>query len=266
LPRYKNGKRKVNMENNFKVLKRGVVLAELGGYADGKFCANNGKDASMVTLGTYIIDNDDSVDYPKNFVFKTGKKNYLAYLKDNILKARESRARIAVSAISINIRDSIDFLTAAQDAGADYASYCVHSTMKMFLDSNTSSALLLKKNWKNLKDSVKFILKEIEIPVIFKIGAFDNPDVFDAIEIMKDAGANLLHINIKSKKKGEGIIFLRKVNKEGLFIIAGSGIKTGEHAENILSAGADAVSIGSAAMRDPIICSTINKFLKQGLT
>jgi len=114
------------MEKEFEDLKRRVVLAELGGYADGKFCACNGKGASMVTLGTYIIDNDDSVDYPKDFVFKTGKKNYFSYLKNNISKARESNAAVAVSAVSIDIRDCVDFLCASQEAGADYASFCAH--------------------------------------------------------------------------------------------------------------------------------------------
>jgi len=252
------------MIKEFKDLYRGVVLAELGGYADGKFCACNGRGASLVTLGTYIIDNGESVDYPKDFVFKTGRKNYFSYLKDNILKARESCAGVAVSAVSIDIADSIDFLAASQDAGADYASFCAHSTMKMFLDTGTSSALLLKKNQSKLKAVIKSVLKEITIPVIFKIGAFDNPDVFDAIKIIKYEGIKLIHINIQNKKKNEGIVFLKKIDKTGLFLIAGGGIKRMEDAENILKSGADAVSIGAASIKDPFLCGRMDEFLKYG--
>jgi len=252
------------MIKEFRDLDRGVVLAELGGYADGKFCACNGKGASMVTLGTYIIDNSDSVDYPKDFVFKTGKKNYFSYLKDNIIKARESCAGIAVSAVSIDIADSIAFLSASQEAGADYASFCAHSTMKMFLDTGTSSALLLKENQPKLKAVIKSVLREITIPVIFKIGAFDNPDVFDAIKIIKDEGIKIIHVNIQNKKKEEGIYFLKKIDKNGIFLIAGGGIKKIEDAQNILKTGADAVSIGAASIKDPLLCGRISGLLKSG--
>src|SRR5680860_235277 len=113
----------------FNDLKKGVVLSELAGYTKGRFCASNGRGASLVMLGTYIIDNNDSVDYPKDFIFKPGPENYYSYLTDNISTAKESGAKVGVSAVSINMEDSLEFLLAAQKAGADFASYCAHSIM-----------------------------------------------------------------------------------------------------------------------------------------
>lgn len=252
------------MENNLKDLQNGVVLAELGGYTNGEFCAIHGKGATLVMLGTYIVDNSDFVDYSKDFVFKSGENNYYSYLKENIVKAKESNAKVGVSVVSTNISDTIDFLLASQKAGADYASFCAHSTMKMFINNDTSSALLLRKNWEKLKKSIRKILREIEIPVIFKIGAFDNPDVFDAIEIIKDEGIPIIHINVKSKNKDlKGMNFLRNINKENIFIIAGGGIKDINSASRMLDTGINAISIGSAAIKNPDICGHIQKLIRQ---
>lgn len=46
-------------KNIYKQLQNGIVLAELGGHSDGKFCAVHGKDAALVMLGTYIVDKND---------------------------------------------------------------------------------------------------------------------------------------------------------------------------------------------------------------
>jgi hypothetical protein len=54
-------------------LKNGVVLAELGGYGDGPYCARHGAGAALVMLGTYIVDAGSDVPYPSHFVFKPGR-------------------------------------------------------------------------------------------------------------------------------------------------------------------------------------------------
>ena len=250
------------MIKKFNDLQKGIVLSELAGYTNGRFCAVNGKGASLVMLGTYIIDNSDSVNYPHGFVFKPGSNNYYSYLVGNITKAKESGAKVGVSVVSINMRDSLEFLLAAQKAGADFASYCAHSTMKMFINSNTSSALLLRKNWGELKKLIRSMLKNIEIPLIFKIGAFDNPDVIDVIELLKDEGISIIHVNIKSKPKNIGIDFLRNLNKENMLIIAGSGVRDIKSATRILETGVDTISIGAAAIKTPDICGNLQKLIR----
>lgn len=251
------------MNNRINDLDKGVVLAELGGYTDGKFCAIYGKNSALVMLGTYIV-SGRNVDYPERFVFKPGRDNFFPYLKKNILEAKKSLAKVGISVVSVDESYNLDFLSAAEEAGADYVSYCAHSTMKIFLETGTSSALLLKKNFVNLEKLTKKILKRINVPVIFKIGAFDNPDIADAIEVLKLHGIQLLHININNSKPGSiGIRFLDNINKEDLFIIAGGGIKDVEGAKRLLKHGANAISIGNAAIKNPHICGNIQRQLRQ---
>ena len=243
-------------------MQNGVVLAELGGYTNGEFCFVHGKGAALVMLGTYIVDRSDSIDYPTNFTFKPGYNNYSTYLKENIQKAKESSRRVGVSVVSINISDTIDFLLVAQKAGADYASFCAHSTMEMFTKNNTSSALLFKRNWDSLKKWIREILNEIKIPVIFKIGAFDTPDILGAIEIIRNEGISIIHINIiDSEENSKGLRFLKNLNKDNIFIIAGGSINDLNGAKRVLNTGVGAISIGSAAINDPNICGDIQKLL-----
>lgn len=42
--------------SNYAELKNGVVLAELGGYGDGPYCAKHGAGTALVMMGTYIVD------------------------------------------------------------------------------------------------------------------------------------------------------------------------------------------------------------------
>ncbi len=37
-------------------IKEGVVLAELGGYGDGPYCATHAANAALAMMGTYIVD------------------------------------------------------------------------------------------------------------------------------------------------------------------------------------------------------------------
>ncbi len=250
------------MEKILKDLQDGVVLTELAGYTDGSFCASNGRGAPLVMMGTYIVDSSTSIDYPAGFIFKPGHKNYSVYLKENIQEAKTNGSRVGTSVVSVELSDTIDFMLASQDAGADLVSLCAHSTMEIFIKNDVSSALLLKKNWGELSKWIKSIIDVIKIPVIFKIGAFDNPDIFDAVRRIKDEGISMIHLNIESCIKGsKGTRFLKELDKKDLFLIAGGGIKDLKDALIVLKAGADAVSIGTAAIKDPDICGGIQKSL-----
>lgn len=251
------------MDDIFQELKDGVILSELGGYSDGKFCAVNGRGSALVMLGSFIVSNN-TVDYPSDFVFKQGRNNYFSYLKDNILEARKSGAAVGVSVVSVEDGDNIDFLLAAEEAEADYVSYCAHSTMRMFIETNTSSAILLRDNWKKLEELTKKLLKKITVPIIFKIGAFDNKDIFDSIEFLKMLGIRLFHIDIADiPPDSKSIQFLDNLKKDRMFIIAGGGITDEDGAKRIIKHGADAVAIGNAAIKDPNICGNIQRRLKK---
>ena len=131
------------MMNTFDDLQNGVVLAELGGHGDGAYCANYGAGAALVVMGTYIVDAGDDVPYPAHFVFEPGtEKTYAEYLRDQVAAARGSGARVGVSIISVELKDSVDFLETAQEAGVDYVSLCAYSAMHDVHEQGAGNAVV----------------------------------------------------------------------------------------------------------------------------
>ena len=252
------------MNYSFDDLRNGVVLAELGGHGDGPYCAKHGAGAALIILGTYIVDPGNDVDYPKQFVFKPGPCNYADYLKRHVAKARRSGGKVAVSVCCVKLEDNVDFLQAAEDAGADYASYCAHSVMHMFVSLNLSSKLCRREHWDNLRKWSSTMSKKLSIPVIFKIGAHGlDQDVIGAVEIMGESGISAIHINVSdTSAESAGLGMISAVKGRCEFLIAGGGIKDTDDARRVLAAGADAVAIGTAAMDDPDVIGRIQKSLR----
>ena len=255
----------LRMENDFENLRNGVVLAELGGYGDGPYCAQHGAGAALVMLGTYIVDSGDSVPYHEDFVFKPGRSNYQTYLEHHITAARVGGSQIGVSVVSVDLRDTVDFLQAAQEAGADYASLCAHSPMKMFLQAGVSAALCYRENWTALREWTSAILDAVDIPVIFKVGANDTPDIIGAVEVISEEGVPIIHINVEdSYEDSNGLVMIKELQGKCTILIAGGGVKDIKGARRILQAGADGVAIATAAMEDSGLCGTIQKMLRDG--
>lgn len=252
------------MGKDFENLRNSVVLAELGGYGDGPYCAEHGAGAALVMLGTYIVDPGDSVPYHEDFVFKPGRSRYEGYLEHHIAAARAGGAQVGVSVVSIDLRDTVDFLNAAQEAGADYASLCAHSPMKMFLEAGVSAALCYRQNWEALRQWTSAILDAVDIPVIFKVGANDTPDIIGAIEVISGKGVPIIHINVEESHEGsEGLAIIEKLQGKCSVLIASGGVKDIEGTRRVLRAGADGVAIGTAAMEDSELCGTIQNMLRK---
>lgn len=253
------------MAKDFEGLRNAVVLAELGGYGDGPYCAQHGAGATLVILGTYLVDGGDSVPYDDDFVFRPGRSSYQAYLDHHVGAARASGAQIGVSVVSIELRDTVDFLQAAQEAGADYASLCAHSPMEMFIQTGTSAALCHRRNWDALREWAAAIVAAVDIPVIFKVGASDTPDTEGAVEVISAAGVPIIHINVEDSQEGsEGLAMLGRLREKCRVLIAGGGVRDIQGARRILRAGADGVAIGTAAMEDPQLCGKIQSTLRNG--
>lgn len=245
-------------------LKNSIVLAEMAGYSNASFCIKNGAGSSLAILGTYIIDPSEKIPYPEEFYFKSDKNAYYDYLEKNINIIKKTKIKVGVSAVSIDIKDTIIFLKTAQELGADYLSYCAHSVMKMFLDKNTSSALCLKKNHEKLKRVLYDLNDSLDLPIIIKIGIFDNEFVMEAIKIICDCGFDLFHINFENMENGsKGLESLKKVKNEKIFIIAGGGIKNTEDVLRVLHEGADAVSIANAAVKKHDLIKNIKSDLEK---
>ena len=252
------------MTYSFPDLQNGVVLAELGGRGDGPYCAEHGAGGALVMLGTYIVDASDNVDYPKHFVFKPGRSSYVEYLKQHVREARKSGAKVGVSVCCVEPQDNVDFLQAAKEAGADYASYCAHSVMEMFVSRNLSSKLCLREHWNALRKWATTMVTSLDIPLIFKIGVEGSAEeTSGAVEVMAEAGVPIVHINVEDcSSASPGLETLSALKGKCQFLIAGGGIKTAEDARRVLAAGADAVAIGTAAMHEPELIGRIQRELR----
>ena len=254
------------MQNAFEEIRNGVVLAELGGYGDGPYCAKHGAGAALVMLGTYIVDAGDSVPYPAHFVFKPGRSSYVGYLEAHIAAARSGGARVGVSVVSVHLPDTVDFLKAAEEAGADYVSLCAHSTMEMFVRAHVGAALCHRQNLDRLREWAAAILEAVRVPVIFKIGASDTPEPIGAVEALDAVGVPIVHVNVGNTDAGaEGLAMVKQISGKCSLLIAGGGVRDIEGARRVLSAGADSVAIGTAAMKQPDLCGRIQRLLRRSL-
>ena len=237
------------MADLFEEISNGVVLAELGGYGDGPYCAEYGAGAAMVIMGTYVVDARDEVPYPETFVFKPGRENYASYLAEHVPTARASGAKVAVSIISVELGDSVDFLRAAEEAGADYASLCVHSGMSMFTSVGLGAALCRDTNREHLRKWCTGLSEALNIPLIMKFGMAGVTETVETTKAMIDCGVEGVHVNFGDATSGAGLAAVREVAGACPFLIAGGGIDNVEGARRVLEAGADAVAIADARRR-----------------
>jgi tRNA-dihydrouridine synthase len=250
------------MDSFLDSLRNGAVLAELGGYGDGPYCAKHGAGCALVVLGTYIVDARDDVPYPAHFVFKPGRESYEGYLREHVAAARGSGAAVGVSVVAVDLDDEIDFLLAAEEAGADYVSLCLHSTMSMFLSEGLSSALLRREHLPRLRERVGAHLDALQRPFIPKLRATASPDSDAAIAALLDLGIEIIHANVGDAATARGADVIRRLKGCVPFLIAGGGIATVEDARSAIDAGADAVAIGTAAMHDADLCGRITGALR----
>lgn len=250
------------MKKSFEDLRNGVVLAELGGYGDGVICAQYGKGAAMVFMGTYIIDSAENIHYPPRFVFQPGRKNYQAYLDENIKEAKKSGAKVAVSAIGSEIGDVADFLAAAEKGGADFVSFCAHSAMEFFTRQGLGYKLCMPENRDNLKKWISGILSATTKPLILKPGSVWHDYIIESVRIAAQLGTPIVHANLGLAYEPQAIETIKELSQIFDFVIAGGGITGFEGAWQVLDAGAGAVSVAKAAIQDRSFIERLAKELK----
>ena len=238
------------MKQSFEDLRNGVVLAELGGYGNGSFCAQYGKGAVVVIMGTYIIDSAENIHYPPEFVFQPGRNNYQAYLDKQVKEAKKSGAKVAVSAIGSEIKDVVEFLISAENAGADFVSLCAHSAMEFFTRQGLGYKLCMPENRENLRKWVSEILSATTKPFILKPGSVWHDYIIESVRIAAQLGAPILHANLGLAFDMEAVETVKKLSRIFDFVIAGGGITGAESARVVLNAGAGAVSVAKTAMQD----------------
>jgi tRNA-dihydrouridine synthase len=250
------------MHASLEKLRNGVVLAELGGYSDGLYCAKHGAGSALAVLGTYVVDASDEVPYPSDFVFRPGRASCQRYLWENIAAARQGGAAVGVSVVAVDVDDAVGFLVAAEEAGADFASWCVHSTMEWFTSRGLSSALLLRENWPRLRERLGAHMEALSKPLIVKLRASVSDDTIGAIDQLIAGGVEAVHANIGNATATEGLELVRRLSDRVPCLIVSGKIATTEDARLVIQAGADAVAIATAAMKDPQLCGRVQAGLR----
>ena len=244
-------------------LDRGVVLAELGGHGDGPYCADRGANAALAMMGSYIVDPADDVPYPQHFVFKPDRSVYAPYLQTHVAAGHAGCSKIGVSVATVELTDTLEFLVAAEEAGADYVSLCAHSSMEMFVKERLGEELCRRENAELLAQWATALLGAVRVPVIFKIGLTDPDDTMSAVDILAEVGIPVVHINLLGTHDGSaGLHMLERLAGRCPCLIAGGGIRNINDATRVLDAGADAVAIGKAAMKDPSLCGELQRTLQ----
>jgi len=158
--------------------------------------------------------------------------------------------------------DSIDFLAAAEAAGSDYVSLCLHSTMAMFVSRGLSSALLRPEHRARLREQVSGYVKALSRPFIPKIGLAGAADAERIVGDLVEAGVACIHANLGSAPAERSLRLIPKLKERVPLLIIGGGVSTPEEAARVIEAGADAVAIGSAAMKDPGLCGLVQRALR----
>jgi 2,4-dienoyl-CoA reductase-like NADH-dependent reductase (Old Yellow Enzyme family) len=133
--------------------------------------------------------------------------------------------------------------------------------MDMFLSAGMSSALLWRENWPQLRACLTLCLQALSRPFIAKLGFSRLPDAEQAVDEMVAAGVYLIHANVGQVTTAEGRDRIRRLKAHGGFVIAGGGISSADDAASAIEAGADAVAVGTAAMKDPTLCGNLQAAL-----
>ncbi len=89
-------------------------------------------------------------------------------------------------------------------------------------------------------------------------------DSIEAIEEMVSLGVELVHAHVPGASTSDGAAVIRRLKECCPVLIVGGGIRTPDEAKRVLDAGADAISIASAAMDDPGLCGRIQKGIGVG--
>jgi tRNA-dihydrouridine synthase len=213
-------------------------------------------------MGTYIIDAAENIYYPSEFVFKPNKKNYQFYLEGHIKQAKQSGAKVAISAIGSQIEDVTEFFVAAEKAGADFVSLCAHSAMEFFTRQKLGYKLCMPENRDNLKKWVSEILSATSKPLILKPGSVWHDYIIESVRITAELGVPIVHANLGLAFEPQALETIRELSQIFDFVIAGGGITGLDGAREVLNAGAGAVSVAKAAIQDQSFIERLSKEIK----
>jgi imidazole glycerol phosphate synthase subunit HisF len=128
--------------------------------------------------------------------------------------------------------------------------------MEMFTSVGLGMSIMDRGNTPLLKEWCTTIVKSVGIPLIIKMSMGQSAKTMDAIKLMIDCGVPIFHV------VAQGARDIGLLAETCPFLIVGGGIGTTDDARRALDAGADAVAIATAAMKNPALCGRIQGALR----
>ena len=229
----------------------------MAGITDGNFCrkmASYGFD--MVTLGGYNADKP-TIAAGCNII-QRGRQEF-DIKEENLLSTIKKEAGIAKDSwngiVSVNLR-SVSFepvIEISKLPEVDVVEINAHCRQPEITSIGCGQALLY--DTQKLHDFTKNVVKRAESKVSVKIRAnIENVDDVEISKVIEEAGADYLHVDTMKPGYDHAdydVIRSIKENTE-IFIIGNNSIRDLKSAHDMISAGADGISIARAALKGNI--------------
>ena len=74
---------------------------------------------------------------------------------------------------------------------------------------------------------------------------------------------SIFHVNVGDASSEPGSQVINRLRRPERVLIIGGGIRTSEQAREVIAAGADAVAVATAAMKDPQLCGRMQAELQE---
>lgn len=234
-----------------------IVLSAMAGVTDSKFSASNAKNAGIVVLGAYNLDEISKTAGAEAAArgrteFTAGEEvNDDVFIQiENEIDAVKSEMPETVPAVSVRSADLEPLLKAAELIKSKNVvmELDIHCRQPEFTERGLGQALL--KETPKLAEMIQKIKETgVVLSVKFRTNAVNSGM---AAEFFDAAGADIIHADAMIEGKGadlEAIADIRNATRK--LVIANNSVDDFDAALDFFSSGADMVSVARAAADDP---------------
>ena len=232
-----------------------IALAPMGGITDSFFVNKNAKDAGLIILGGYNLD-EKTKDAAISMIAR-GREEFVEndpfeHISKEI-KAIEGSSAIAVNVRSTSVEPLVKAAKIIKDAGA-ILELDAHCRQKEMTDIGTGQALL--NDIPKLKEWIGKI-KETGVVLSVKIRANVVDDEVLAQEI-EAAGADILHVDAMKEGAGADLKLIMSIkDATRMFLICNNSVTDFNTAKEMFSRGADMISVARGVLDNPDLISQL---------
>jgi TIM-barrel protein len=232
-----------------------IALAPMGGITDSFFANQNAKDAGLIILGGYNLD-EETKDAAISIIAR-GREEFVEndpfeHIGKEI-KAIEGESAIAINVRSTSIEPLIKIANIVKDAGA-ILELDAHCRQKEMTDIGTGQALL-----NDIPKLCEWIAKIKETGVVLSVkiraNVVDDKKLARKIE---SAGADILHVDAMREGEGPDIELIKDIrDATRMFLICNNSVTDFNTAKEMFSRGADMISVARGVLENPAIINQL---------